>query len=49
MAELERRKIRGCLAPGRENGKGGEAPTKAGGAATAGMRKRLRDKRGGQR
>ena len=49
MAELERRKIRGYVAQGRESGPVGEAQTKAGGAATARMRKRLRDKRGRQR
>ena len=44
--EFERRKIRGYVALGRETSKGGETQTKAGGEATARMRKRLRDVRG---
>ena len=47
--QLEQRKIRGYVALGRESGEGGEARTKAGGAATERMRKRLRDQRGRKR
>ena len=47
--ELESRKIRGYVALGRETSKGGEGQTKAGGEATARMRKRLQDKRGRKR
>jgi transposase len=44
--EIERRKIQGYVALGRETNKGGETQTKAGGEATARMRKRLLDPRG---
>ena len=47
--QLEQRKIRGYVALGRESGRGGEARTKASGAATERMRKRLRDQRGRKR
>jgi hypothetical protein len=47
--ELEGRGIRGYVALGRESNKGGEAQAKAGGEATARMRKRLKDKRGRKR
>ena len=47
--ELEGRGIRSYVALGRESSKGGEASAKAGGEATARMRKRLKDQRGRKR
>ena len=47
--ELEGRGIRGYVALGRESSKGGEAQAKAGGEATARMRKRLKEQRGRKR
>ena len=51
LAELERRKIRGYVALGRESQQGGEAKgqKKTDGPATARMRKRLKDRRGRKR